>query len=351
MAEQESDAILIERFVNYREESAFVALVQRHGPLVEGTCRRVLRNEHDVEDVFQATFFVLARKAAVIAWRESVGGWLCAVAQRLAMSARADASRLQRRETSITVLARGRSAQNGCRLPEEYHPLADPIADIERRDLRQVLDDELLHLPEKYRAPVILCDLEGRTHEEAARHLGWPAGSMSRRLERARALLRRRLAERGVSLAIGLFGLALCLYGAWSADRRDDQAFVSVRQAMSTFKPFSQGDQDIENRLIGRFRDEASPDREPIISFARLAALVAARIEGHDPGEKRNDWRKYAVEMEDSALQLARASQRDDRLAMVSAARRLDASCQKCHEVFRQGRTEQELVPDLFIFN
>jgi RNA polymerase sigma-70 factor (ECF subfamily) len=348
MTEQESDAILIERFVNCREESAFVTLVQRHGPLVEGICRRVLHNEHDVEDVFQATFFVLARKAAVIAWRESVGGWLCAVAQRLAMSARADASRLQRRETSITVLARGGAAQKGCRLPEEYHPLADPIADIERRDLRQLLDDELLHLPEKYRAPVVLCDLEGRTHKEAARHLGWPAGSMSRRLERARVLLRRRLAERGVSLAIGLFGLALCLYGVWSVHRRHDQAFVSVRQAMSTFKPYLKGDQDFENRLIGRFRDEPSPERESIISFARLAALVAARIEGHDPGEQPKVWRKYALEMQHSASQLAEASQRDDRLAMLSAARRLDASCHKCHEVFRQSRTDQEPVPDLF---
>jgi RNA polymerase sigma factor (sigma-70 family) len=336
MAEQESDAILIERFVNRREESAFVALMRRHGPLVEGVCRRVLRNEHDVEDVFQATFFVLARKAAVIAWQESVGGWLSAVAHRLAMSTRADVSRQQGRETSITVLTRGGSDQDGCRLPEEYHPLADPIADIERRDLRQLLDDELLQLPEKYRAPVVLCYLEGRTHEEAARHLGWPAGSMSRRLERARALLRRRLAERGVSLVIGLFALAFCLYGAWSINRRDVRSSVSVRQAMSTFKPFSKGNHDIENILTDRFRDEASPDRESVIHFARLASLVAARIEGHDPGDKRDDWRKYAAEMRSSAVRLVQVSQRDDRSAMLAAARRLDTSCRQCHEVFRR---------------
>jgi RNA polymerase sigma factor (sigma-70 family) len=336
MAEQESDAILIERFVNRREESAFVALVKRHGPLVEGICRHVLRNEHDVEDVFQATFFVLARKASIIAWQESMGGWLCAVAHRLAMSARADASRQQGRETSITVLTRGEAAQDGCRLPEEYHPLADPIADIERRDLRQLLDDELLHLPEKYRAPVVLCYLEGRTHAEAARRLGWPAGSMSRRLERARVLLRRRLAERGVSLVIGLFGLALCLYGAWSINRRDDQAFVSVRQAMSTFRPFSKDAQDIDDILTNWFRDESSLEREPIISLAELAALVAAQIEGHDPGEKPDDWRKYTVEMGVSALQLAQDARRDDRSAMLASVRRLDAICHKCHEVFRR---------------
>ena len=336
MVEQESDAILIERFVNCREESAFVALVQRHGPLVEGICRRVLRNEHDVEDVFQATFFVLARKAAVVAWRESVGGWLCAVAQRLAMNARADAARQQRRETSIGFLAQDGAAQDGCRLPEEYHPLADPIDDIDRRDLRQLLDDELLLLPEKYRAPVVLCYLEGRTHQEAARHLGWPAGSMSRRLDRARALLRRRLAERGVSLVIGLFGLALCLYGVLSVNRRDAKAFVSVRQAMSTLQPFSKGDQPIEAIVTHSLGDAASLDREPVISFARLAALVAERIKIHEPGKRPDDWRKLAVEMGDSASLLGAASQRDDRLAMLAAARRLDVSCHKCHEVFRQ---------------
>jgi RNA polymerase sigma factor (sigma-70 family) len=336
MPEQESDAILIERFVNCREESAFDALVERHGPLVEGICRRVLRNEHDVEDVYQATFFVLARKAAVIAWRESMGGWLCAVAHRLAMSARADTSRQRGRETSITVLARGEAMRDGCRLPEEYHPVADPVAEIERRDLRQLLDDELLHLPEKYRAPVVLCYLEGRTHEEAARQLGWPAGSMSRRLERARALLRRRLADRGVSLVIGLFGLALCLYSAWNFNRGDDKSRVQVRQAMSTFKTSSKDDRDIESILSDRFRDETSADRESLMSFARLATQVAARIEGHDPVQKRDEWRKYAVEMRDSALQLAQDSQRDDRKAMLISARRLGASCQKCHEVFRR---------------
>src|SRR5258705_12616997 len=108
MPEQLSDAILLERFVSRREEAAFVALVQRHGPLVDGICRRVLRNDHDVEDVFQATFLVLARKAAVIAWRGSVGGWLCAVAHRLALGARSDQSQLRRRETSISVLAGSR---------------------------------------------------------------------------------------------------------------------------------------------------------------------------------------------------------------------------------------------------
>ena len=104
MAKHVSDSILLERYVSRREEAAFVDLVKRHGPRVEGTCRRVLRDEHDIEDVFQATFLLLARKAAGIPWRESVGSWLCAVAHRLAMHARADASRHRRRETSFATL-------------------------------------------------------------------------------------------------------------------------------------------------------------------------------------------------------------------------------------------------------
>ncbi len=219
------------------------------------------------------------------------------------------------------------AAQDGCRLPEEYHPLADPIADIERRDLRQLLDDELLHLPEKYRAPVVLCYLEGRTHEEAARHLGWPAGSMSRRLERARALLRRRLADRGVSLVIGLFGLALCLYGAWSINRRDDQAFVSVRQAMSTFKPFSKGDQDIESDPHQQIpRRGFSPIASPSSVLPAWPPWSRHGLRDMTPVKKRDDWRKSPLRCGIQPRNLPQASQRDDRLA--HARGRTPAGCQ-----------------------
>ncbi len=119
-------------------------------------------------------------------------------------------------------------------LPEDCHPALDPWDEAEHRDLIQVLDDELLHLPEKYRAPVVLCYLEGRTHAEAARELGWPAGSMSRRLERARSLLRRRLVCRGVSLAIAFFGAALALYAAVRANQRDSQSIRTIHQAMTS---------------------------------------------------------------------------------------------------------------------
>src|SRR4051812_18432573 len=124
MPEQVSDAVLLERYVSRREEAAFVALVERHEPLVQGICRRVLRNEHDVEDVAQATFLILARKAAGIPWRDSVGRWLGSVAHRLALGARSDRSRQQRRETSFTTLVRNGPAfvdgHNRAWLPEGF---------------------------------------------------------------------------------------------------------------------------------------------------------------------------------------------------------------------------------------
>ncbi len=134
MAELASDAILLERFAKGREEAAFVVLVKRHGPLVERICRRILRNEQDVEDVFQATFLILARKAAFISWQDSVSGWLTAVAHRLAMHARSGAARQRVQEISISALA-GKANDIDGRLPEKYHPLSDPSPEIERRDL------------------------------------------------------------------------------------------------------------------------------------------------------------------------------------------------------------------------
>ena len=198
-----------------------MTLVERHGPVVERICRRILRNEQDVEDVFQATFLTLARKAGVVSWQDSVAGWLSAVAHRLAMHARSGAARQRSRETSITSLA-GEAVGHDGRLLERFHPFLEPSPEIERRDLRRILDDELLRLPEKYRAPVVLCYLEGWTHEEAAQQLGWPAGSMSRRLDRARTLLRRRLAHRGLAIAVFLaVSAAMVAMGvSRSADRR-----------------------------------------------------------------------------------------------------------------------------------
>jgi RNA polymerase sigma-70 factor (ECF subfamily) len=341
MPEQLSDAVLLERYVSRREEAAFLALVERHGPRVEGICRRLLRNEHDVADVSQATFFILARKAAVISWRESVGGWLCSVAHRLAMGARAETWRHQQRETSFTTLAR-RGTTDGDPdgagaggLPEKYHPLCDSSGEIEWRELRRVLDEELMHLPHKYRAPVVLCDLQGRTHAEAARQLGCPAGSMSRRLERARALLRRRLIHRGVAPVISLIGFALLVLGTWSIAQKGAPSAVAIGRLMSPLEPLSHtgsGEQGILSRMDGPL---APPDLDQILKLAREATRIAAEIERHDPGKNQDLWQTYAVEMRLSAGLLAQATQDNNPTGMILAARRLDASCRNCHAVFR----------------
>jgi RNA polymerase sigma-70 factor (ECF subfamily) len=340
MPEQVSDAILLERFVSSGEEAAFVALVQRHAPVVAGICRRVLRNDHDVEDVSQATFLVLARKAAGIPWRDSVGGWLCSVARRLALGARCDLARQQRRETSSTTLARGGfTTLPGRRgwLAEEYHPLADPSVEFERGELRQLLDDELRRLPEKYRAPVMLCDLEGRTHEEAARKLGCPTGSMSRRLKRARFLLRQRLILRGLSLVICVLGCALCMLGAWRIAHRDRLTPAAIRQTMTAFRPLLDGAKGVEGAVSRVDSDRsASPDRDQSARLSRQAARVSREIYGYDPGRNRDNWRDYVVEMRTSAVLLAQATEENDAFGMLSAARRLDVSCQKCHNLFCQ---------------
>jgi RNA polymerase sigma factor (sigma-70 family) len=177
------DGQLLRRFVAHGDQAAFELLVWRHGPMVLGLCRRVLRDRHEAEDAFQATFLVLARRAAAIARPGSVGSWLYKVAYRVALRERAGQRRRDRFERPAAELL-----------------LADRHAvDPERGELRAVIDEELARLPDKYRAPVVLCYLEGRTNEEAARQLGSPTGTIKTRLARARRLLADRLARRGLA--------------------------------------------------------------------------------------------------------------------------------------------------------
>jgi RNA polymerase sigma factor (sigma-70 family) len=183
-----TDAELLERFLDRRDESAFEALVVRHGPMVLAVCRRLLRDPHDVEDAFQATFLVLVRKARSIGRREQLANWLYGVAHRVAARARATACRRRAREQpGVDLVATG--------------PQAEAAAD----DLRPALHEELSRLPEKYRAPLVLCYLAGKSQEEAARQLGWTKGVLRGRLERARQRLRGRLSRRGLGLSgVGL---------------------------------------------------------------------------------------------------------------------------------------------------
>ena len=165
-----TDRQLLERFTTLRDESAFAALVERHGPMVLGVCQRILRNEHDAEDAFQATFLVLARKASSQRWRESVGGWLYEVACRVARKARADRARRQVRERQVAIM-----------------PSVDPLSLVAGREIQAVLEDELCRLPDKYRLPVVLCCLEGSSRSEAAQQLGWKEGTVAGRLARGAA--------------------------------------------------------------------------------------------------------------------------------------------------------------------
>jgi RNA polymerase sigma factor (sigma-70 family) len=179
-----SDAGLLQRFNQHGDQDAFALLVQRHGPLVQGVCRRVLRHEQDAEDAFQATFLVLARKAASIRQATTLGTWLYEVAYHIALKARADTARRQIHEREARTM-----------------PRTERTLDEVRQELRPLLDEELHHLPERYRQALVLCDLQGQTHQQAARELGVPPGSVSRHLGRARELLRERLIQRGITLS------------------------------------------------------------------------------------------------------------------------------------------------------
>jgi len=184
---------LLERFVAGRDELAFEALVARLGPMVLGVCRRRLADPRDVEDAFQATFLVLVRKAGSIRDRDRLAPWLYGVAQRVATRARAQAARRRGRERSAGAEAEAMA----------------PACDGDRHELRSVLDEEIGRLPAKYRGPIVLCYLNGLTHEEAAARLRCPVGTVRSRLARARDRLRARLGRRGLAPAEGMIGLAL----------------------------------------------------------------------------------------------------------------------------------------------
>ncbi len=255
-----SDGQLLERFRAAGEASAFEALVRRHGPMVLGVCRRVLRDGHAAEDAFQATFLVLLRRADALDRRHPLAGWLYTVAYHVALRARAEAARRRRTEAAA--------------LP---HPHAEPAGELLWRELRPVLDEELDRLPQHYRAPVVLCYLEGRTNEEAGRLLGWPVGTVKSRLARARGLLRTRLTRRGLTLSAGLLSAAVESASASAAKlQKPSAAAVALADRALRTTPLAKLKMVAASLLVagltalgvGAFAGPAEARRQPLPPFA-----------------------------------------------------------------------------------
>lgn len=209
-----TDQQLLERFITRRDDGALDALVRRHGPMVWGVCRRVLPNEADAEDAFQATFLVLLRKATSI--RTAVGNWLYGVAFNTALKARA----MNRTRRTKERLAATRPAPET--RDEVWHRLLP------------LLDQELGGLPDKLRTPIVFCDLEGRTIKQTARELGVPAGTVASRLARGRVLLAKRLRRHGIALSGG--ALALMLSENAASAGLPVTLTISTLEALSVFR-------------------------------------------------------------------------------------------------------------------
>jgi RNA polymerase sigma factor (sigma-70 family) len=195
------DGLLLERFAGGRDQAAFEALVRRHGPLVWSVCRRVLGDPQDAEDAFQASFLILSRKAGSLGRPRTIAGWLYTVASHVSLRAKAVAGR--RREREKAAMKSSRSVDDA----------QEPVWN----NLKPVLDQELSRLPDKYREPIVLCYLKGKTEEEASRLLGCALGTLSWRLVRARDLLRGRLGRLGVSVTSGVLATLLVHQAAQAA--------------------------------------------------------------------------------------------------------------------------------------
>ena len=191
-----SDGELLDRFVRQRDEAAFAAIVARHGGMVWAVCRKFLDREQDAEDAFQAVFLTLARKAASAGGRNCLPGWLHEVSRRITANLRREARRRAKVETAAA---------------EQPRLVAD---DLTWREGLLVLDEELARMPQRYRAVLIVCCLEGRSRDEAARQLGWTQSQVKGRLERGRDLLRRRLSRRGLDLGAILLATTSTAFGS-----------------------------------------------------------------------------------------------------------------------------------------
>jgi len=254
-----SDAELLKRFSLRRDEAAFTALVNRHGPMVQGVCRRILGDAHAAEDVFQAVFLVLVRKSATIRRPELLANWLYGVACRVARKARLKAIRNEARERWA-----------------EKMPTREQVLDLEWGELKQVLDEEMSQLPEKYRAPLVLCYLHGQTNAQAAAQLGWPAGSISERLARAREMLRRRLTRRGLNLSAALLAILLSQKAA-SAAISPALVATTVESAVS-YAANSQAARGLSPNVLELVLDAVRPAIAGYLKTVSVAMVFAVAI-------------------------------------------------------------------------
>jgi RNA polymerase sigma factor (sigma-70 family) len=182
-----SDGELLKRFLADRQDPAFTVLVHRHSRMVQAVCQRVLGDVHAAEDAFQATFMVLVRRAASLRSQKPLGSWLHGVARRIALRARAQAAVRRDKERQFNPM-----------------PRPEPLDELTWQEMRAVLDEEIARLPEKFRAPIVLCYLEGRSNQQAAQELNCPKSTLACRVQQGRELLRQRLTQRGISLSAGL---------------------------------------------------------------------------------------------------------------------------------------------------
>ncbi len=209
-----TDRELLSRFVRDKDESAFAAIVKRHGSLVLSVCRRVLGNPTDAEDACQASFLLLAQNAPSNRWGESVAAWLYATARQVALNALTSRNRRVKHEKKARM-----------------KPPANPLAEISGEELLSILDEELNHLPERYRSPLVLCCLEGLTRDEASQQLGIPIITLKSQIERGRQRLHDALSRRGVALGSGLLALLATSSAAAISPRLKESIIASASVA------------------------------------------------------------------------------------------------------------------------
>lgn len=246
---------MLARFAAQHDQAAFAALLHRHGRLVLGVCMRVLRDSHAAEDAFQAVFLVLARKAGTLDGNRPLAGWLFTVAYRMALRVRAAAQRQRHCQEQATM--RNDSCHD------------DPGNAVTTQEFTRLLDEEIHRLPDKYRLPLVLCCLEGKSHEDAARELGVPRGSIARRLAGAQERLRRRLESRGLTLT----GAALATLLADSAEAAIVSGSLAQRTAVGAVA-FTAGSAELVSASIAALAEGMLQT----MTFSKLKILAVALL-------------------------------------------------------------------------